>query len=415
MEMRLGKTLTSIRWALHRIKVHKIRNPRILVLAPSTPLVSWMEELQREGIKSCLVRGSKKKREEILRGGGWCLMNYATLLFTPYAQQALNWDVVICDESTAIKNIRSKITKVVTRKLSQVRIRAILTGLVNPESLLEVWSQMAFCLGGSFMHYGNFWPWRQRYFATYGFDLRARPGADSAIKAAFHANAFVLTRKQAGLGSMKMREKLVGELKSKERSIYNKIISKWEVPGLQTKNALVIATWMRKLSGGHLPGMEVESWKYEQLFDLLETQLSEEPVLVWFAFNLELARVWRGCKDRGISATWVAGELEIEERKRRVKMFRDGRRRVFLCQLKCGRYGLDLSCADTEIYFSNSYSYEDRRQSEDRIEHPLKKTTLLIVDLVTANTIDEDVMDSIAKKNSSAEWFINRISEKYAK
>jgi SNF2 family DNA or RNA helicase len=58
-------------------------------------------------------------------------------------------------------------------------------------------------------------------------------------------------------------------------------------------------------------------------------------------------------------------------------------------QQKCGRYGLNLACADTAYYFSNSLELEDRVQSEDRLVHPTKTTPANIVDLTTVDTVDE--------------------------
>ena len=59
--------------------------------------------------------------------------------------------------------------------------------------------------------------------------------------------------------------------------------------------------------------------------------------------------------------------------------------------------GINLSAADTAIYFSNSWALQDRLQSEDRILSP-ENNTLLYIDLITKNTIDEDIMLALQDK-----------------
>jgi hypothetical protein len=411
MEMRLGKTITAIRWMQHRLAARgeDPADARVLVVAPSTPLVSWQEELDKEGVKWMMIKGSREKRNMLLHSAepGWRLMQYETIIYTLEATN-FRWHGVIADESTAIKNPKSRITKAFLKAFSKASVRAILTGLVNPETLREVWTQFAFAAGGRFMDCSNYWTWQQRHFYKAGFDVVARPGSAAKIKEATHAAGFFLTRAQAGIGSKKIREKLTGELRTGTLIAYRDAVKTWEIPGLDTKHAFVVTTWLRRMTGGHMPGRELECWKYAATLDLLQTQLKGEQVVIWFAFNLELARMWREMKKLGLSATWVSGEVEVPERRRRRRLFAEGKRQYFLCQVACGKYGLDLSAADTEIYFSSPYSFEGRRQSEDRIEHPLKRSPLLVVDLVTERTVDEDVLESLEHKNESAEWLTQR-------
>jgi SNF2 family DNA or RNA helicase len=144
---------------------------------------------------------------------------------------------------------------------------------------------------------------------------------------------------------------------------------------------------------------------------LITGELVREQVVVWFAFNRELARVWQALKKAGVEATWVAGEVGMDERRRRAGLFQEGKRRVMLAQIKCARMGVDLSAADTEIYFSNSWSFEDRKQSEDRIEHPNKKATLLVIDLVTEGTVDEDVVETMKERRADTAWFVSKVMQ----
>ena len=76
--------------------------------------------------------------------------------------------------------------------------------------------------------------------------------------------------------------------------------------------------------------------------------------------------------------------------------------RVLLLQVAIGQYGLDLSTAQTCIYFSNSLSRKNRSQSEDRILLPGKREPLLYIDLTTAHSIDGDVQRLLRRKEKQS-------------
>lgn len=408
MEMRLGKTLLSIRWVRHRMRMLGIDEPRILVVAPTTPLVSWMDELDEERIPWTLLKGPKRS-DLISSRNGWFLITYQSLLGTPGAFK-MGWDAVLLDESTAIKSPRAAITKACVRKLCRkARCRAILTGEVEPEGLLDVWTQMAFVNGGSWMGCDNYWTWLQRNFYKAYHEWKPREGRKELIKASVHAEAYCLTKKEVGLEPTWHRTQETGVLSDAVRSTYDQAVREWKIPGLETKHAVVTVTWLRRMVGGHLPAGPVDSWKYERVMELLE---GGEQAVVWFQFKAELQRVWLAIKERGWTVTYVNGDVPLEQRRARVSLFRKGQRRIFLAVARCGRFGLDLSTASTAIYFSSPYSYEDRKQSEERIATVSRKQELRVIDMVTDDTIDEDVIEAVKDKRCNAVWFAEKFKEK---
>ncbi len=414
MEMRLGKSILAIRWVRHRLAALGIRKPRILLVAPRTPLIDWMEELERDEQKFTLIHGGPTKRSNLLNGrDGWFVSTYSSLIFTPEIKDK-PWDAVILDESTTIKNVKARVTKCCHRWFRDVRLKCILTGLPNPQSELELWSQMAWVNGGSWMDVNNYYKWRTRVAYLAGFSWEVKRDARPKIKAHLHEDAFVLSRSEAKVGSIKIPVRRSGVLAPKERKIYRTAVTRWEIPGIakentEAKHNVVICSWLRRITGGHLPTHAIECWKYEELIRLLGEDLQGQQVVIWFAFNQEIHRCYAILKRAGISATCLYGDVSLYERSRRINKFRSGSRRVILCQVACGKYGLDLAVADTAIYFSNSYSYEARRQSEDRIVSANKTNPLAIIDLITENTVDEDVYEGLQKRQEKASYYINAI------
>jgi SNF2-related domain/Helicase conserved C-terminal domain len=397
MEMRLGKSLVAIRW------MEEKRKGPVLLVSPLTPMVGWQEELAAEGVSFCHY---KKRQPDC----DWVLITPALLIRVAKDLNPADWSGVVCDESTWMKNPKAQATKIALRKLAKIKLRSALTGLPNPQSERELFTQMAFVLGGSWMGCDNFWNWQQRFFYRAGFDWL--PRNREKIKTALHSDAFVLSRKEAGVDTIKVFKRLSKPLDPEVSAIYRRAEKLWEIPGLETKNKLEVLTWLRRMIGGSMPGKSLPSWKYDELKSLLTTgDLQDQQVVVWFAFNNELARTWRMLKAEGISTTWIAGESSLEERMERCKLFAKGKRRVMLAQIACGKYGLNLATADTAIYFSSTYSQEARKQSEDRIVMP-NKGPLLYIDMITDGTIDEDILEAKNQRTISSKWMLDRVEKR---
>ena len=81
---------------------------------------------------------------------------------------------------------------------------------------------------------------------------------------------------------------------------------------------------------------------------------------------------------------------------------------MILVQVELGKVSLNLGRADTAIYFSNSPSYDARRQSEDRIVLVEKTGALLYVDMLVKNTVSEDVRELLRDKRWRSDASIRR-------
>jgi SNF2 family DNA or RNA helicase len=70
-----------------------------------------------------------------------------------------------------------------------------------------------------------------------------------------------------------------------------------------------------------------------------------------------------------------------------------------------GGIGLNLTQATTVIYYSNTFSYEDRKQSEDRA-HRIGQTAdkVLYIDLQAQNTVDSKIIAALLLKENLATY-----------
>lgn len=436
MEMRLGKSSVIIRWAKSRLA------KRILLVAPLSTLLgklNWQGELQREGINPTLLpHVPRTRRMSVLRPSrivakppgpyhgypklvrrwatGWFGVNYEALRTQPEIL-AGPWDAIILDESTRIRSPRAKITKVLTRDTDHIPERAILSGLPNPEDPMDYFSQFVF-RDGHFMGYDNYWAFRQAFFFQ-GFatwDWRPKRKTREQIREYVHKNAFVLTRKQAGVGSEKIRQQRSVEMNTEQKTLMKQMRKEFAVDGVETKWMPVIHTWMQRLAGGFHPvdrHRMISDAKVRLAEELVVDEFRKESVVVWFRFNEEIEALhrWLTKRHKKLTVEYVHGAMKDSKRLRSKvqNRFQDGTTRVILLQVALGKFGWNLSASSTALYYSNSYEFEDRSQSEDRLIHLNKRRDCLYLDLVTLGTPDEDVVDALSTKRLTARLFNSKL------
>lgn len=421
MEMRLGKTLAYIRWIVEKPDVQYI-----LVIAPITVLNSWQKELAAEGEETLDVylSGDTRSRLALMQEGLtwelpgkrlWVLFNYEALLKMEDVA-SMKWDAVVLDESTRIKNPQAKTTKICVFGFRGVKYRAILSGLPAPESPLDFYTQFQFLHGG-FMDCGNYWTYRSKYFQINEWIGKWEPkrGMFDFIHHTVQQKAFVKRRADCKVGSKKIREVRKVSLTPQQYKDYYAVERNFEsYDGTETQWAIVVYTWLARMAGGFYHDCKpFHDAKIRELLTLLEGELKGEQCVVWFRFNEELFKVREALSMAGISSVSILGETEVAERGRVLSTFNAGRSQILLGQIKCAKYGVDASGADTAIYYSNGFSLEDRSQSEDRIVHPKKSTPLLILDLATKGTVDEDVLGALEEKGVTAQSFMMTLKKKF--
>lgn len=82
----------------------------------------------------------------------------------------------------------------------------------------------------------------------------------------------------------------------------------------------------------------------------------------------------------------------------------DSSLRFFIGSLDMASKGLDFWVANTVIYYSNDFPLETRVQSEDRAHRAGQTKSVLYVDLISPNTVDEKIMNALKSKvNISAQ------------
>ncbi len=414
MDMRLGKTLVVIR----RVKLYSYPDPKILVVAPSSAIGSWKDELEAEGEERVtFLTGTTADRKESLSAweSKWYILNKEGHLTLPEIAHC-NWNVIVLDESTFIKNPRAKVTRFFLNNFGVVDHRWILTGTPNPESDLEFWPQMVF-LDGSFCRTESFWNFRLQHFTLpkWEYKWKAKVGSRKIIASAVGKRAHVVRKTDVGMDIQKVREvrriKMPAKVRSAYRTAEKEFVLEWD--GAEIKTTIWATSkyiWLRQFCGGFL-GKEKMIWrgKARELVSLLQGELAGQSVVVWFNFNPEIILCSTMLHDAQINHGVLRGNVSVQQREKRRKNFMNGKFPVLLVQQAVAQMGMNLSRADTAIYYSQPCSLLASLQTEERIMHPAKTTPLLYVYLQAEKSVDEDVYSALRDKKINSQYTLSRV------
>lgn len=406
-EMRLGKCFMSLQW----LKAHAAFPA--LIVSPLSVCRTWANEAREEGFTPILLRGDRDHLGDLLEcNRPIFITNYETLLRQRWVCSR-GWEAVVLDESPRIRNPKAQITKVCLRSFPHVEHRLILSGCVRPESDLDFFCQYAFLHWGGFMGCRDYWTWRHRFFnpAGFGYDWRAKPGALQQIYNAADELSLKLTRKEAGVGSEKVRSRRYCILPPAVRAAYRDATTDWAIGDQEAKYAPVISGWLRKLCGGIHPAAPHNA-KLELLGELIDGELRGKPFLVWCSYLDEIERVRSFLQGKGLRVARIQGSTKVDIRDQRVESFQVGRLDALVLHPTCAKYGLNCSRADYAVYYSRLWEHEPNTQSEDRIISPVKTEPVGIIDLVVEDSVEEEVLAVYADKRLSANAFMSAVLDR---
>jgi len=464
IEMRLGKSLGVIRVLIEKSNIEGVesRPHPILIVCPMSVIKTWQRELELEGEQYVVLHGKTLDQRVAAAvvegfdkpcGRTWILINYDSLRATPgLANSAFKWFSVVLDESTIIKNVKSKISTLCERHFRTVEHRVIMSGLPSPEGELDLFQQFKF-LYGSFMGYKSYWHYRlgmfeltyegwkpkKRELCTYcnnEYDKRiCCPNCEckgytpfsgkSLIKQAVHDNAFVLTRFQAGINVKKVRVPRYVKMAEIQRKVYDRIEDEFvaEISPdrvLETDHIIAQLTWLGRVTGGcDAEGTYKWAIKTTELVNLLKGELKDQAIVVGFRYDAEIHAVAARLKHENIACATLTGVDSRETRVEKTEWFMNSttKSRVILVQIKkVAQYGVDLSACDTMVFYSCTYSGEEMNQFEDRIV-AVRKTgcTMMYIYLLAEDTIDEDYFEATRDKIRNAKQLMARIKTNFYK
>lgn len=201
--------------------------------------------------------------------------------------------------------------------------------------------------------------------------------------------------------------------------------SEYEGQVIDHKWALAKIQKLHEIASGFLYNNDQEplfvpTAKFEELRTVLETSLKDsEKAVIFTAFKAEPPMVAEAV--RAMSRPIEAFVLPEDGHKRQAEVDRWSAWNmcpaVFIANIASGGVGLNLQAAHTAIFFSLDYKLEGYDQAVDRVHRMGSEIfqKINIIHLITAGTVEEDILTSLQEKRSVVEVFLERLrKEKYA-
>jgi SNF2 family DNA or RNA helicase len=150
--------------------------------------------------------------------------------------------------------------------------------------------------------------------------------------------------------------------------------------------------------------VELKSARLEELMSILEE--TEGKVIIWANYRYDIQRILRAIQDQYGKASVGAyyGDTTDDERRNTVQLFQDksSELKYIVGNTQTGGYGINLTAANTVVYYSNNFDLEKRLQSEDRAHRIGQNNKVTYIDIICKNTVDEKIVNSLKAKQDIA-------------
>ena len=431
MEMGTGKTKVTIDNMAYLFFQKKIDTA--LIIAPKSVYTVWQSEIEThipDQLKYKIYKWNidKPKDYQDLNNSKDLkifLMNVEALSTKRGVEGAVDYltknklNFVVLDESTTIKNRSAKRTKNILglRKLSH--IRRILTGSPITKSPLDLYTQCQF-LSPELLGFSSYLAFRNRYAEM--TDIPVGSGRYISVPKYYKRLEELETklkqfstriRKDQCLDlKPKVRQKRYIELEGESKNIYNRLrtsaLAIVEDSTISFSNKLTEIIKLHQVCNGFTKNDDGEIMTlHKSKLKALEETLDETDgkVIIWanYLYNIHEIKKFLIDKYGPESTVSIYGEVSVQDRKDAVdRIQQDPKCRFLVGNPTTGGFGLTLTAVNTVIYFSNNYNLEIRKQSEDRAHRMGQKGTVVYIDIVARNTLDEAIMKSLTSKGQIA-------------
>ncbi|MDP1608619.1 MAG: DEAD/DEAH box helicase [Chlamydiales bacterium] len=398
-EMGLGKTVQVLAF-FSRLRT---KLP-ILVVAPTSLLLNWSRECARflPHLPVYIHSGKDRSQDPLaLQAAPMIITSYAILRLDEALLRQVHFEVILLDESQAIKNSQTQTAKAAFALRGKFRL--CLSGTPIENRIEEFVSQFQFLLPG----------------------LLA--GADSLDLIKRKSRPFFLRRRKADV-ALELPEKIEQimwiEMTEQQELMYERyqselkkgLLHKVAQDGASMHRMEILEAILRlrqiccdpRLLGESFMGAKSELLK-EELGQML---LEGRKVLVYSQFTSLLLLLKQDLAE--YRPLYLDGSMGYEERGREVQKFQeDPNSSLFLLSLKAGGAGLNLTAADTVILFDPWWNEAVELQAVDRAHRMGQTKNVLAKRYLIPHSIEEKMLLLKEKKQFLSDQLLSDAKEAF--
>jgi SNF2 family DNA or RNA helicase len=420
LEMGLGKSVISLS-AIFDLCLDRFEIRKVLIIAPlRVARDTWPSEIKKwdhlKGLSYSVAVGTEKERKD-------ALMKRATLYIIN--RENIDWlvnksgipfdfDMVVIDELSSFKSYSAKRFKSLLKVRPAVKRIVGLTGTPSSNGLMDLWAQFRVLdlgqrLGRYITHYRNTYFIPDKRNGQIVFSYKLQPGAEEKI----YSQISDITISMKSIDYLKMPECVINSvpvyLNEKERAIYSgfrdDMVASLGAEEIDAVNAAVLSGKLLQMANGAVYDEKnnahfIHDRKLDALEDLIEGA-NGKPVLVAYWYKHDLKRIQKRFPVRQLKSS-----KDIEE-------WNEGEIPVAVIHPASAGHGLNLqSGGSTLVWFGLTWSLELYQQTNARLYRQGQKDTVVIHHIITKDTIDEDVMTALTKKEKTQASLIEAVKAK---
>lgn len=417
LDMGLGKSVITLT-AINDLIYNSFEVNRVLVIAPlRVANNTWPDEIKKwdhlSHLTYSVVTGNKQQRLAALRQDvnlyiinrenlKWLVEDYGVPFF---------YDMIVIDELSSFKSYRSQRFKCLKKLRPHVKRIVGLTGTPSSNGLMDLWAEfrvldMGQRLGRYITHYRTtyFDPDKRNQHMV--FTYKPKPGAEQQIYQQISDITISMKSKDyLKLPSLTMNTVKV-HLSNQEAAVYDTMRDQLVVDTagkqIDALNAASLSNKLSQMANGTVYDdnrnqVLIHDRKLDALEDLIEAA-NGKPVLVAYWFKHDLERIKQRFEVRKIKTT------------KDISDWNQGTIPVGVIHPASAGHGLNLQAGgSTLIWYGLTWSLELYQQTNARLWRQGQTDPVVIHHIITENTIDEDILAALKRKDKAQTALINAV------
>lgn len=385
-----GKTAAVIWAADYLMRLKKIK--RVLIVCPLSIMDSaWLNDLFKTAMhrKSAIAYGSADKRKKIIEGDyEFVIINYDGIEVVKHEIYAANFDLIVCDEASALKNVSTKRWKTLHALLRPETWLWLMTGTPAAQSPLDAYGMAKLISPERVPRTAGAWKDMVMTKITQ-FKWIPKPRAKEIVFSALQPAIRFTKSECLDLPEVTYVMRDV-ELTVQQKKYYQVLKSQMLfVSNGAEVTAINAATSINKLlqiSGGAVYSDEREVLEFDispRLKVLKEVvDETENKILVFVPFRHTIQLVSDYLSKEGITNELIHGDISAGQRATIFKKFQEQPDpRVLVIQPQAASHGVTLTAADQVVFWSPVNSLETYLQCIARIDRVGQKNRMTVTHL----------------------------------
>lgn len=417
LEMGLGKSVITLS-AIFDLCLDSFLVCKVLVIAPlRVARDTWPAEINKwdhlKGLSYSVAVGTEKERIDALKKQSTLyIINRENVDWLVHKSGIpFHFDMVVIDELSSFKSYGAKRFKSLLKVRPSVKRIVGLTGTPSSNGLMDLWAEFRILdlgqrLGRYISHYRNTYFKPDKRNAQIVFSYKPLPGAEEEI----YNQISDITISMKSTDYLKMPEYVSNEvfvtLSEKEWKVYSDfkddMVANLGDEEIDAVNAAVLSGKLLQMANGAVYDSEnkthvIHDKKLDALEDLIEGA-NGKPVLVAYWYKHDLERI----KDR-FPVRQIQSSKDIED-------WNNSKIPIAVIHPASAGHGLNLqSGGSTLIWFGLTWSLEMYQQTNARLYRQGQRDTVIVHHIITKNTIDEDVLLALTKKEKTQDALIDAV------